>query len=296
MKKIISVLCALAVVISACAVFATPAFAKDSPGAEVKHNVTVVDYSTGKSTQKINAVVEGDTITLKATQSAYPFTGWVIDGKYEIVSGTLGSRKLVVRPLTDIIVEESFDVSGSEGYGKKPVPEESGKKEADVKDGKAEVTLKDGTKVTATGIKEDGLKLIIVPVVSTDTASWNWYNQIFKNVGTKLFPFDVYFVDQNDKVVEVGSEVDVSVTLPQKYATPLLYKVESNGKLTLVKSTLNGNVLTFKANSDATYCLAEKATKGGKSAKTGNDALALACLVACGAFVVMVGCKKSIAE
>ena len=52
--------------------------------------------------------------------------GWYIEGEYEIVSGDLTSKELVIRPLSDIKVEEMYNVEGSKGYfepddDKKPV-------------------------------------------------------------------------------------------------------------------------------------------------------------------------------
>lgn len=114
MKKILAVVFVVAIL----ATFLTiPTFAAKSAEGELVYKVEVNSFSSGTSS-KGNYVVEGDTIRLTiADDSDYTFTGWVIEGKYEIVSGDLNSKELVIRPLSDIEVEESYDVKGSAGEG-----------------------------------------------------------------------------------------------------------------------------------------------------------------------------------
>ena len=44
----------------------------------------------------------GDTVTLTATEKDAPFTGWTLACEYEIVEGSLTSKTLVIKPLTDV--------------------------------------------------------------------------------------------------------------------------------------------------------------------------------------------------
>lgn len=44
----------------------------------------------------------GDTVTLTATEKDAPFTGWALACEYEIVEGSLTSKTLVIKPLTDV--------------------------------------------------------------------------------------------------------------------------------------------------------------------------------------------------
>lgn len=44
----------------------------------------------------------GDTVTLTATEKDAPFTGWSLACEYEIVEGSLTSKTLVIKPLTDV--------------------------------------------------------------------------------------------------------------------------------------------------------------------------------------------------
>lgn len=114
MKKFLAVIFAVVILATFMAV---PAMAADSPSGEVVFKVEVNSFSTGKVSNG-NYTTEGDTIRLTvAEDSDYTFTGWVIEGKYEIVSGDLKSKELVIRPLSDVKVEESYDVKGSAGFG-----------------------------------------------------------------------------------------------------------------------------------------------------------------------------------
>ena len=98
MKKLLAILFSVVILATFMAV---PAFADQSPEGEVIHKVEI---SGGETVE----VKDGDTITLEKSDSELEFEGWEITGKYEIVSGSLTSDKIVIRPLGDITVEENY--------------------------------------------------------------------------------------------------------------------------------------------------------------------------------------------
>ena len=98
MKKLLAILFSVVILATFMAV---PAFADQSPEGEVIHKVEI---SGGETVE----VKDGETITLEKSDNDVEFEGWVITGKYEIVSGTLTSDKLVIRPLGDVTVEENY--------------------------------------------------------------------------------------------------------------------------------------------------------------------------------------------
>lgn len=108
MKKFLAILFSIVILATFMAV---PAFAESSPVGKVVHKIEVISNATGEDVTTTYEVEDGDTITFTKTDgSDYEFKGWVITGDYEIVSGDLNSDELVVKPLSDLKVVESYDV------------------------------------------------------------------------------------------------------------------------------------------------------------------------------------------
>jgi hypothetical protein len=124
MKKFIALMITVLVLVAS---FGTlTAFAADSPEAKPTYKVEVTTYSSGKAETGTYTTLEDGTVKLTRTENTdEKFTGWVIDGKegvdYVIVSGSLTSDELVIKLLTDVKIEESYDVEGSKGEGKPEV-------------------------------------------------------------------------------------------------------------------------------------------------------------------------------
>lgn len=128
MKRILAVVLAF-LVISA---FSVTAFAASSPVAVGERIVTIYSWATGQleelgtitfevfddgsvkvkssTSTSPNFVVNADgTITLKKTKtSENQFLGWVILGDYDVVSGSLLSDTVTIRPKGDIKVYEMY--------------------------------------------------------------------------------------------------------------------------------------------------------------------------------------------
>ncbi len=116
MKKLFSTLAFVLSVVLLCTALVSSAMAAKSPEAELTFKVEITSFASGKAAPG-KYIVEGDTVRLIATEySEYEFMGWYIEGEYEIVSGDLMSKELVIRPLSDIKVEEMYNVEGSRGY------------------------------------------------------------------------------------------------------------------------------------------------------------------------------------
>ncbi len=104
MKKIISLVLAMLVL----AVAAVPVFAADSPGETQKYtvNVSSSDDSRGTVTKTLN---EDGTVTLTANPVTNEFTEWVITGEYELASGKLTDKTIVVKLLSDATAVANFN-------------------------------------------------------------------------------------------------------------------------------------------------------------------------------------------
>ncbi len=114
MKKLIALICVALLVLGT----AVTAFAAESPSGDELIKITITTYKSGSAETEERTLVLGETITLTASESEYTFEKWQITGEYEIVSGSLTSKELVIRPLGDIDVIEVFegvDINSSTG-------------------------------------------------------------------------------------------------------------------------------------------------------------------------------------
>ena len=113
MKKVLSVLMA---VLMLSVIFAAAVSAEDNPSPEpTKYYVVEVTVNgNGTATPDPGSVPSGDTAKLVAKPDAgSEFTGWTIEGEYEIVEGDLNSLVLVIRPLGDVKVVANFKDTGT---------------------------------------------------------------------------------------------------------------------------------------------------------------------------------------
>ena len=110
MKKVIAILAAVLLIV----VSSVTAFAEVSPTAPVKYKVEVEAKTGGTASSNTQVIQIGDQVILIASpDSDYEFTGWVIDGKYEIISGDLNSPYLVIKGESDIKAIASFKTDSS---------------------------------------------------------------------------------------------------------------------------------------------------------------------------------------
>ena len=104
MKRIISL--ALAVLITA--FVAIPVFASDSPGKTPEYTAEVSsnDSSLGTVVKTINS---DGTITITASPISNEFKKWEITGEYELISGTLTDKTIVIKLKSDVTAVAYFN-------------------------------------------------------------------------------------------------------------------------------------------------------------------------------------------
>ncbi len=108
MKKVLSVLMA---VLMLSAVFAVAVSAEDNPSPvpETYYTIEIIINGNGTATADPASVPQGDTTKLVAKpDDGSEFTGWTIEGEYEIVEGDLNSLVLVIRPKGNIKATANF--------------------------------------------------------------------------------------------------------------------------------------------------------------------------------------------
>lgn len=142
--------------------------------------------------------------------------------------------------------------------------------------GSAAVTLEDGTKITVTGITEDGLWLVVRPIMDSELMAW--FEKCVAPYGTHIYPMDIYFVDSRGVRTEITGTITVTVETLKDYAEPIVCYVAPDGAVTVMSSSVDGNKITFQTNHNSYYVLAEKVpgtanTQPGTSGGTGGQSL-----------------------
>lgn len=132
MKKLISILIATILVFSVASTFVS---AEVSPEGNKTYKVTI-DYGVEDKKPSFSYVTEGDTIALtsntKSEEGKFKFVRWTIVGEYEIISGSLTSENLVIRPLGDISIVQVLE----EYYEEDNLPDDEKEDEEDEEDKK----------------------------------------------------------------------------------------------------------------------------------------------------------------
>ena len=107
MKKIISIALVMLMVFA----LSTVTFsALGSPEPTTKYNISVGTEGDGTAAADKKGVVEGDTVTLSATEGDGYFTKWIIKGSYKSVTGDEYSATFTIMPTSDIDAVASFSV------------------------------------------------------------------------------------------------------------------------------------------------------------------------------------------
>ena len=125
MKRVITVALVLVLVFS----LSVTAFAKDSPTGKKYYGISVSyspsDGSLGTASADSDKVLitENDdgTVTLTANEKGNGvFSSWQITGDYDIVSGSLNSKTITIKPHSDISAVANFTKPGSSPDEQKP--------------------------------------------------------------------------------------------------------------------------------------------------------------------------------
>lgn len=131
MKNLVSIVLTLVMIFALTATFA----AAESPVAKDLYAISVkydpADGSLGtagsdKNSVKVDSVGEDGEVKLTAVkQGKGEFVKWTIEGKYEIVSGSLTDSVIVIKPLSDIDATAIFTQPGAPTPTKEANPDNS---------------------------------------------------------------------------------------------------------------------------------------------------------------------------
>lgn len=136
--------------------------------------------------------------------------------------------------------------------------------------GTAGLELPDGTMLTVEGIKEAGLQLAVYLIPGEDYAAWDWIEQCMRNFGTRLYPMEIYFTDEQGNRVNVSERIAVSVSFPDTYLNPAIFYLPADGSTVCLESRAAENRIVFFAEHSGIYVLAEKEGIGETAVKEEN--------------------------
>lgn len=127
---------------------------------------------------------------------------------------------------------------------------------ADLEEGGAVVTVDDGTTITVTNAPNDAARLIVTPIPASERSAWTWITGCFKNTGTPVHTFDIYFVDESGSRINANGAV-VTIDCTHCSGTPMVCSLTTEEKVTVLDSTRG----TFTTDGSHYYVLAEKTTE-----------------------------------
>lgn len=127
-----------------------------------------------------------------------------------------------------------------------------------VTDGSATVDLGDGVTVTVDGVDQAEVYLVVYPIPREDAQAWAWLEECMEGYGTQLYPVELYFVDGDGHRVEVDAPFTVTIQAAQEYTNPVAFAVDTQGAVTDLGGTAQGNGVTFTATGSGYYVLAQR--------------------------------------
>ena len=115
MKKVVSLLLALTLVLACCGMVASASssvYRSPAPGQEYKIEVEADPADAGTVTQTTDE--NGNVVLNASAKPGYVFDSWKITGEYDVVSGSLTSPTMVIKPHSDVVADAVFKPTGSQ--------------------------------------------------------------------------------------------------------------------------------------------------------------------------------------
>lgn len=167
-------------------------------------------------------------------------------------------------------------------------------------DGIAEIEVEDDTVITVSIDDYEGdIRLIVGSINENCDDIYIWFIDLFSDEYEEIYPYDIFFVNENYERIETGLDFTVTLTDNSKLINQEIYFVSDNGKKTIMDCTYTENCSTFTSNVTGYYVVAYKqvdsqSVDDGDAPQTGDMTnlnifyvIMITCLLAIAILIVM---------
>lgn len=124
---------------------------------------------------------------------------------------------------------------------------------ASIEDGNAKVTMSNGDTISVSGAPENAVWLKVVPIPSSETEAWEWFQLCLGRNVTPIEIFDIYFEDYEGNRFN-AKDIGISITCNTKNIN--VYSVTTDGTTADLNGKTSGAAIHFNANGSHYYILA----------------------------------------
>ncbi len=137
---------------------------------------------------------------------------------------------------------------------------------ANIENGGGTVETDDGTTVTVENAPKGAVRLMVVPIPTTETVAWDWIKSCFTGKATPIHTFDIYFADENGNRINADGAT-VTIDCPHCTAKPMVCSLTTDGEVKELSNNARSVSVTFTTDGSHYYVMAEKLTEPSKDNK-----------------------------
>lgn len=128
---------------------------------------------------------------------------------------------------------------------------------ADLEDGGATVTVNGNITVTVTDAPNGAVRLIVIPIPTSEKDAWAWIKSCFEGKGTPIHTFDIYFADESGNRINANGAV-VTIDCPHCSSKPMVCSLTTDGTVNELSNSTRSVSVTFTTDGSHYYVMAEK--------------------------------------
>lgn len=115
--------------------------------------------------------------------------------------------------------------------------------------------LDDGTVITANGVFDEAVSLMVMPIKKNMKKEWDWLQSVTEELGINKSAYDIFFINTMGEKVDLGAGSQISVMSQDKTTDVSVFYIESDGEKSRLKAILEEYVVKFKMVKNGYYAL-----------------------------------------